>query len=70
MRNQARQRPALEVSSLLKEEDVAHRFRSLSVCRKAGHKTPLLKPNREAYRPRLDNTKWRTEQVFLAPARE
>lgn len=34
------------------------------------HKKPLLKPNRECYRPRLDYTKWHMDQVFLAPARE
>lgn len=34
------------------------------------HKKPLLKPNRECYRPKCDYTKWHMEQVFLAPARE
>jgi putative restriction endonuclease len=34
------------------------------------HKKPLLKPNRECYRPRPDFTNWHTEQVFLGPARE
>lgn len=34
------------------------------------HKKPLLKPNRDSYMPKVDYTKWHTEQVFLAPARE
>jgi putative restriction endonuclease len=34
------------------------------------HRKPILKPNRESYRPRLDFLKWHLNQVFLPPSRE
>lgn len=34
------------------------------------HKKPLIKPNRESYRPKGDFLSWHMHQVFLSPVRE
>lgn len=34
------------------------------------HKKPLIKPNRESYRPKGDFLNWHMHQVFLSPVRE
>lgn len=34
------------------------------------HKKPLIKPNRESYRPKHDFLSWHMHQVFLSPGRE
>jgi putative restriction endonuclease len=34
------------------------------------HRKPILKPNRESYRPKLDYLEWHLSQVFLPPSRE
>ncbi len=34
------------------------------------HKKPLIKPNRESYRPKGDFLSWHLHQVFLSPGRE
>jgi putative restriction endonuclease len=34
------------------------------------HRKPLLAPNRESYRPKLDFLSWHMNQVFLLPSRE
>jgi putative restriction endonuclease len=34
------------------------------------HKKPLIKPNRESYRPKDDFLNWHMHQVFLSPVRE
>jgi putative restriction endonuclease len=34
------------------------------------HKKPLLRPNRESYRPKDDFINWHMREVFLAPTRE
>jgi putative restriction endonuclease len=34
------------------------------------HRKPLLQPNRECYKPKLEFLKWHMNQVFLPPSRE
>jgi putative restriction endonuclease len=34
------------------------------------HKKPILSPNRESYKPRIDYLEWHLSQVFLSPSRE
>ena len=34
------------------------------------HRKPILRPNRESYKPQIDYLQWHLSQVFLSPSRE